>query len=122
MQKLVPLDHVLICVNQNDVVRRRFLDPEHRAYVPDFGAYIELSEKGKPTRYMAVSRQMVLFCVERRKAWRMLQSKSGITNVDYKAQRVVIEKLDKGDLSRADVHARGREILEAEVDGLVTIA
>jgi hypothetical protein len=30
----------------------------------------------------AVSRQMVLFAVERRKAWRMLQSKAGVTNKD----------------------------------------
>jgi pyruvate-ferredoxin/flavodoxin oxidoreductase len=30
---------------------------------------------------------MVLFCVERRKAWRLLQSKAGIENRDYKAQR-----------------------------------
>jgi hypothetical protein len=30
-------------------------------------------------KYFAVSRQMVLFAVERRKAWRMLQSKAGVT-------------------------------------------
>ena len=30
-----------------------------------------------------VSRQMVLFAVERRKAWRMLQSKAGVVNKDY---------------------------------------
>jgi hypothetical protein len=35
----------------------------------------------------SVSRHMVLFCVERRKAWRLLQSKAGIENRDYKAQR-----------------------------------
>ena len=35
------------------------------------------------------SRQMVLFCVERRKAWRMLQSRAGVENQDYTAQKTM---------------------------------
>ncbi len=32
---------------------------------------------------------MVLFCVERRKAWRLLQSRAGVANPDYEAQKAV---------------------------------
>lgn len=35
--------------------------------------------------YRAMSRHLVLFCVEPRKAWRMLQSKAGIADKDYQA-------------------------------------
>ncbi len=60
--------------------------PTHRSFVPNFGCYIKAEERGK-MKYYAVSRQMVLFAVERRKAWRMLQSKAGIVNKDYFAQK-----------------------------------
>jgi pyruvate-ferredoxin/flavodoxin oxidoreductase len=49
---------------------------------------------GKP-QWFAVSRQMVLFAVERRKAWRMLQSKAGVVNKDYLEQKVLLASLDK---------------------------
>ena len=81
-------------VTQDDVVHRRFLDPAHRAHVPDFGAYIRVEGPDGRPRAMAVSRQMVLFCVERRKAWRMLQSKAGIENPDYREQREFLAGLD----------------------------
>ncbi len=48
------------------------------------------SAGGKPRR-VTLSRQMVLFCVERRRAWRMLQSRAGIENPDYLAQREALE-------------------------------
>ena len=41
--------------------------------------YITYEENGK-TEYRALSRQLVMFFVERRKSWRMLQSKAGIKN------------------------------------------
>jgi hypothetical protein len=31
-----------------------------------------------------------MFCVERRKAWRMLQSKAGIVNKEYLAQKAIL--------------------------------
>lgn len=37
-----------------------------------------------------------LFAVERRKAWRMLQSKAGVANKDYQAQKSLLAKFDKG--------------------------
>ena len=37
--------------------------------------------------YRSISCQLVFFCVERWKAWRMLQSKAGIENREDKAQR-----------------------------------
>ena len=66
-------------------------------------------------KYFAVSRQMVLFAVERRKAWRMLQSKAGVANKDYQAQKALLAKLDKGELQLADVQAKTKELFEAEL-------
>jgi len=45
---------------------------------------------------------MVIFCVERRKAWRILQSRAGIENKDYLAQKELLAKIDKGELSVED--------------------
>jgi hypothetical protein len=42
----------------------------------------QTEDTGGKMKYFAVSRQMVLFAVERRKAWRMLQSKAGVVNKD----------------------------------------
>jgi pyruvate-ferredoxin/flavodoxin oxidoreductase len=58
---------------------------------------------------------MVLFAVERRKAWRMLQSKAGVANKDYVAQKSLLARLDKGELQLAELQAKTRELLEAEV-------
>jgi pyruvate-ferredoxin/flavodoxin oxidoreductase len=86
---LIPLDDMLARITMDDVVYRRHLDRAHRAYVPDFGVYLRL-DGPKGIEYRSISRQLVLFCVERRKAWRMLQSKAGITNRDYAAQRAAL--------------------------------
>jgi pyruvate-ferredoxin/flavodoxin oxidoreductase len=40
---------------------------------------------------------MVLFCVERRKAWRMMQSRAGVVNTDYPAQKAVRAALAEGE-------------------------
>jgi pyruvate-ferredoxin/flavodoxin oxidoreductase len=58
---------------------------------------------------------MVLFAVERRKAWRMLQSKAGMVNKDYLAQKALLAKLDKGELRLDELQAKTRELFEAEV-------
>ena len=108
---LVPLDNMLIRITQQDVVYRRYLQPEHRSFIPDFGVYIKLQgANGKP-EYRAISRQLVLFCVERRKAWRLLQSKAGIINKDYVAQRALLAEVDAGKISKAELFARGEQSL-----------
>ncbi|MDT8447927.1 MAG: 2-oxoacid:acceptor oxidoreductase family protein [bacterium] len=84
--QLEHLDSALARLSQDDVVYRRFLIPGHRAFVPEKGVYILVEKKGKMVP-MGISRQLVLFCVERRKNWRMLQSMAGVPNEDYKAQR-----------------------------------
>ena len=53
-------------------------------------------------RTMALSRQMVLFCVERRKAWRMLQSKAGVENIDYIAQKEALASFEEDEVAVAD--------------------
>jgi len=89
-------------------------NPDHRSHVPDFGCYIK-AEVGGKMKYFALSRQMVLFAVERRKAWRMLQSKAGVVNKDYLAQKALLAKLDKGELRLDELQAKTRELFEAEV-------
>lgn len=91
MAALIPLDDLLVLVTQDDVVQRRVFDPTHRSYVPDFGTFIRAEVNGRVRPY-AVSRQTVLFCVERRKAWRLLQSKAGLANRDYLAQKAVLAR------------------------------
>jgi len=59
----------------------------------------------------------VLFCVERRKAWRMLQSKAGIENKEYKAQRSILADVDAGKISKEDLFARGEQILKERLPG-----
>jgi pyruvate-ferredoxin/flavodoxin oxidoreductase len=109
-EKLVPLENMLLRLTQNDVVYRRHLDPRHRAYVPDFGVFIRV-QLGDRVEHRAISRQLVLFCVERRKAWRLLQSKAGIENRDYKAQRSILADVDAGRISRQELFVRGEELM-----------
>ena len=102
---------MLVRITQQDVVYRRYLLPEHRSYVPDFGVYIKVQGAKGDVEYRAISRQLVLFCVERRKAWRMLQSKAGIVNKDYAAQRSILAEVDAGKISKEELFARGEQLL-----------
>ena len=110
--KLIPLENMLVRITQQDVVYRRYLIPEHRAYVPDFGVYIKMPGPSGDMEYRAISRQLVLFCVERRKAWRMLQSKAGIENREYKAQRAILADVDAGKISKEELFERGVQLLK----------
>jgi pyruvate-ferredoxin/flavodoxin oxidoreductase len=105
---------MLLFINQDDVVYRRVFVPGHRSCVPNFRVYIKAEIDGK-MKYYAVSRQMVLFAIERRKAWRMLQSKAGVANKDYLAQKAILKKLDSGELPLADAKSRTKELFEAEL-------
>ena len=66
-------------------------------------------------KYYTVSRQMVLFHIERRKAWRMLQSRAGIENEDYAAQKVLLKKLEDGEFTREDLLERGAELINEQI-------
>src|SRR5213594_962056 len=112
---LIPLDNMLVRITQQDVVYRRCLHPEHRAYVPDFGVFIKIQGSNNDIEYRALSRQLVLFCVERRKAWRMLQSKAGIENREYKGQKSVLADVDAGRISRDELFARAEELMKARL-------
>lgn len=115
--KLLSYDNMLLLITQDDVIHRRVFEANHRSFVPNFDCYIKAEVSGK-IRYYAVSRQMVLFGIERRKAWRMLQSRAGQANKDYAAQKSLLAKVDKGEISVADVKARGMELLAAEIAAL----
>jgi len=117
---LVPLENMLVRITQQDVVYRRYLRPEHRSYVPDFGVYITIPGAKGDIEYRSLSRQLVLFCVERRKAWRMLQSKAGVENKEYKAQRSILAEFDAGKISKDELFARGEELLRERAKGPAT--
>ena len=115
---LIPLENMLLRLSQQDIVYRRYLDPAHRAFVPDFGVYMRApGPDGKP-QVMTLSRQLVLFCVERRKAWRLLQSKAGIENKEYGAQRSLLVDVDAGSISKEEFFARAEELFEERLLGL----
>ena len=80
--------------------------------MPDFGVYIKAQGPTGNVEYRAISRQLVLFCVERRKAWRMLQSKAGIENREYKAQRALLADVDSGKVSKEDFLAHAELMLK----------
>ena len=96
---LIHLDDILVLITQDDIVQRHVLDSTHPSYVPDFGVYIEVDNGDAGSSSMALSRQMVLFCVERRKAWRLMQSRAGIINPDYEAQKAVRAALEEEDVN-----------------------
>ena len=106
-------DDMLVLITQDDVQNRRVFNPTHRSCVPNFGCYIKAEINGK-FKYFAVSRQLVLFGVERRKAWRMLQSKAGVVNKDYLAQKSLLAKADKGEIPLAELKAKTAELYAAE--------
>jgi pyruvate-ferredoxin/flavodoxin oxidoreductase len=117
-EKLIHLDNMLVRITQQDVVYRRYLLPEHRSFIPDFGVYIQFEENGK-TEYRALSRQLVMFCVERRKAWRMLQSKAGVVNREYQAQKALLADVEAGKVSKEDFFAHAHEMLAEKLGNLV---
>jgi pyruvate-ferredoxin/flavodoxin oxidoreductase len=107
---LVRLEDKLQLITMNDIVNRRHLDPSHRAFIPDWGVYtVDYDDEGQPV-YHTLSRQMVIFCVERRKAWRLMQSRCGIVNKDYQAQKERLARIDKGELAAADFTQAREEI------------
>ena len=115
--KLIQLDNMLVRITQQDVVYRRYLDPAQRAFIPDFGVTITVADDAGKTTCYAISRQLVMFCVERRKAWRMLQSKAGIQNKEYAAQRDLLAEVDAGKLPLEDLLTRGHELLKERMAG-----
>ena len=48
----------------------------------------------------------------------MLQSKAGVENPDYAAQRSLLAKVDKGDISAEDLKTKTRELIDAEAAAL----
>lgn len=95
-------EDVLLRVTQNDVQHRYFMDEKHRSFVPIKGIYIDLVDDNGKIKRVGVSRHLVLFSVERRKNWRRLQSKAQIKNSDYQAQKILLERFDKGELPAAE--------------------
>ena len=113
-KEMIHLDDIILFITQDDMVYRRVFDVNHRSYTPNFGVYIKAEEEGK-IRYYAVSRQMVLFAVERRKAWRMIQSRAGVVNKDYLAQKALLKRIDSGELPLAEAQGRTKELFAAEL-------
>jgi pyruvate-ferredoxin/flavodoxin oxidoreductase len=118
---MIPLDDMLMRLTQDDVVQRRVFDPEHRSFVPDFGVFIRAEINGN-LRHYALSRQLVLFSVERRKSWRMLQSKAGVVSKDYLAQKALLKKVDAGEVSVGELKSKTRELFHTELAALAALS
>ena len=108
---LIHLDDMLARITQQDLVNRRFLDPAHRSFIPERKVYIEVEQPDGSFKRHGISRQMVLFCVERRKSWRMLQSLTGTSNPDYEAQKILIKDYEEGKISHDELTGKTSEIL-----------
>src|SRR5437762_6812933 len=106
---------MLVRITQQDVVYRRYLVKDHRSFVPAFGVYIKVQGSDGKIEFRSLSRQLVLFCVERRKAWRMLQSKAGIENREYKAQRAILADVDAGKITKEQLFAGAEELMKARL-------
>jgi pyruvate-ferredoxin/flavodoxin oxidoreductase len=113
--KMISLENMLVRITQQDVVYRRYLVKDHRSYVPDFGVYIKVQGADGKVEFRALSRQLVLFCVERRKAWRMLQSKAGIVNREYQAQKAILAEIDAGKITKEQLFAGAEELMKARL-------
>ena len=103
---------MLVRITQQDVVYRRHLDPEPSRLRARLRRLHQGAGGDGEVEYRSISRQLVLFCVERRKAWRMLQSKAGIENKEYKAQRSILADVDAGKISKEDLFARAEELMK----------
>ena len=96
---MVRLEDKIKLVTMDDIIHRRHTDKNHRSYIEDFGVYaVDYDDSGNEI-YRSLSIQMVLFVVERRKAWRLLQSRAGVENQDYLDQKALLAKIDKEGLS-----------------------
>jgi len=113
-KNFIHIDNMLLLITQKDVVGRRFLRKDHHSFIPDFGVYIKAENDNNQPVYFTLSRQMVLYCVERRKAWRMMQSRAGQENIDYVAQKDFLAQLNKGEISLEDAKALGLDAIKKE--------
>jgi len=113
---MIHLDDMLLLVTQDDVVQRNVLDPTHRSYVEDFNVFIEIEDGEGNVKPISCSRQLVLFAVERRKAWRMLQSKAGAENIDYIAQKEALASFDEDGVTMADRFTEIRKRFDEAMD------
>ena len=116
-QEFIHIDDMLVCITQDDVVNRKVFDSGHRSYVPDFGVYFQAEINGK-MKFYTVSRQMVLFAVERRKSWRVLQSKAGVVNKEYLAQKSLLKKVDAEEIALEELQGKTQELFETELAAL----
>jgi pyruvate-ferredoxin/flavodoxin oxidoreductase len=92
-------------VTMNDVIHRTHTVEGHRSLIPDFGVYtFDFNAKGEKVYYI-LSRQLVIFNVERRKAWRMLQSRAGIVGEDYLAQKALLHNMDNEEMNYEEAKA-----------------
>jgi pyruvate-ferredoxin/flavodoxin oxidoreductase len=58
-----------------------------------------------------------MFCVERRKAWRLLQSKAGIVNKEYAAQKALLAEVESGMLPLEEFLSHAHELLTERLTG-----
>jgi pyruvate-ferredoxin/flavodoxin oxidoreductase len=101
-QKVVRFEDLILRLTQNDIINRRYLLKDHRSHVPKMGIYVDIIDESGKRKVMGVSRQLVLFTVERRKNWRLLQGRAGLENKDHVAQVNMLNAFDSGELPKEE--------------------
>ena len=81
--------------------------------------FTEIENDSCAVSTVVLSRQMVLFCVERRRSWRMLQSRAGVINIDYVAQKAVLAAFAAGEQGEEDRVVFAATIRDRELEVLL---
>ena len=113
VDQMIFLEDILWRITQNDVVNRRYLLKDSRCFIPTDKVYTLVEANDGSLQPMGLSRQMVLFCVERRKSWRIMQSRAGIPNEDYAVQKQLLKNFDADKLDKDAFFGQGiRDLVE----------
>ena len=118
-EKLIPLDNMLVRITQQDVVYRCYRQARAPRLHSRLRRVHQVGAERQDCVLRALCRQLVMFCVERRKAWRMLQSKAGIVNKEYQAQKAILADVDAGKLPLEELFAHGHELVRERIAGPV---
>ena len=98
LSSLVPLVDILFRLRQYDSTHERVFDSEKFPIVPEFRVYIELTDPSDMPHVDPLLGLMILFYVERRRLWRILQSRAGIENPVCCALKLVLSTQDSREL------------------------
>ena len=115
-REMILMDDMLVFITQEDVIYRRMFDPEpSQLRAESFGVFTSRPISAGRSN---ISPYRARWCSSRSSAAKpggCCQSKAGVVNKDYLAQKALLAKLDKGELQLAELQAKTRELFDAEL-------